>query len=329
MADLSNVSASTRFSVINPDLLPAMKVLETVDTEQIISNRLAQLVTLWNSYDPPNAATYDVGGTEFDPIRINQELNAYFELMVRDRVNQAARSITLAFAVGADLDAIGSRYPGGLPRLTSETDDHYRRRIWLSVNALSPHGTAEGYTFWALSANEGVLRDASAVKIRPDLADDPIVVVTCLAEGISTTAVENLLPTTTQVINVQCTVNPTDTELLAIRSYILDESRLAMTDVVSINKPKIKHTDYHIQVWLYPGPEESTVLAAVTDALVQLVKDQYWLGYDHTRMAISAACAQSGVYNATIVSPSADVLVNPDYIVQVGTITVEYMGRGE
>ena len=85
-------------------------------------------------------------------------------MLLRDRVNQAARSITLAYAIGTDLDAIASRYPGGVPRLPSESDDRYRRRIWLSPNTLSPHGTAEAYEFWALTALPA-LRDVTAIRI--------------------------------------------------------------------------------------------------------------------------------------------------------------------
>ena len=138
-----------------------MLVLESIDADKIIANRMGRFKTLWKQYDPPNGAQYDVGELEFDPIKITQENSAYFELMLRDRVNQAARAVTLAFAVGADLDAIASRYPGGVPRLLDERDEHYKRRVWHSPNVLSPHGTAESYVFWALTADP-TLHDASA-----------------------------------------------------------------------------------------------------------------------------------------------------------------------
>src|SRR5215475_5334491 len=154
----------SRFPVVAINQLSRMQVLETIDTDAIIGARMAKLVELWREADPPAGAVYDVGMLEFDPLKINQECATYFELMLRDRVNQAARAVTLAFAVGSDLDAIASRYPGGLPRLPNETDDRYRRRIQLSPNALTPHGTGEAYEFWALTA-DGSLRDASATTV--------------------------------------------------------------------------------------------------------------------------------------------------------------------
>src|SRR5262245_8686660 len=161
--DLTNLvtTTPTRFTVIRPELLPPMQVLQAISTEQNIVLRMAKFRELWAFYDPPYAAQYDVDQLEFDPIRIQAELAAYFELLVRDRVNQAARSITMVYAVGGDLDAIGSRYPYGVPRLqydangnvltqaqidagatvaSVEDDARYRMRLWLSPSILSLSG---------------------------------------------------------------------------------------------------------------------------------------------------------------------------------------------
>ena len=63
-----------------------------------------------------NGAQYDVGQLEFDPIKIKAERLAFFEALLRDRVNQAARGVTCSIWHGSNLDAIASRYPGGVPR---------------------------------------------------------------------------------------------------------------------------------------------------------------------------------------------------------------------
>jgi phage-related baseplate assembly protein len=175
-------NAIGRYPVIDPARLGRMLVLEDIDTDAIIQTRMARLKEIWATHDPPAAAQYDLEGLEFDPILINQECCTYFELLLRDRVNQAARSLTLANAVGTDLDAIASRYPGGVPRLDGESDTRYRQRVWLSPNPLSPHGTAEAYQFWALSALPTV-RDVTTIKIRPRLDDNPIILITCMMDG--------------------------------------------------------------------------------------------------------------------------------------------------
>jgi phage-related baseplate assembly protein len=298
---------SERISVLVPANLQPMVVLEKLDVETILADRMARLKQLWASYDPPVAAQYDVENLEFDPIKINQEVCSYFELMLRDRVNQAARSITLAYAIGTDLDAIASRYPGGVPRLPGESDDRYRRRIWLSPNTLSPHGTSEAYEFWAMTALPA-LRDVTA--IRSVMYDYyPTILITCLME----------LP---------ASPTPSDEQLMRVRSYIQSLSRMGLTDVISVNPPKIKDINYNVGVWLYPGAIPEQALGKINDNLHQLVNDQYWLGHDHSLMAINAACNLSGVHHVNIIEPVTDVFVPLDWVIRVNSITVTMAGRG-
>jgi phage-related baseplate assembly protein len=296
-----------RISILLPANLQPMIVLEQIDVEQIIADRMSRLKELWASYDPPSAAQYDVEMLEFDPIKINQEACAYFELMIRDRVNQAARSITLAYAIGTDLDAVASRYPGGVPRLDGETDDRYRRRIWLSPNTLSAHGTAEAYEYWALTA-EPLLRDVTAIRsVQHDFY--PTILITCLM-GLDAPSPA-----------------PTQEQLVKIRSYIQSLSRQGLTDVVSVNPPKIRDIEYTIRVWLYPGPAPDQTLAKIALNLQNLVDSQYWLGHDHTHTAIHAACSLSGVHHVDIESPEKDVMVPLDWVIRVTKITVTMAGR--
>jgi phage-related baseplate assembly protein len=181
--------------------------------------------------------------------------------------------------------------------------------VWRSPNPLSPHGTAEAYQFWALSALNGALRDVSTVVIRPRLADSPIILITCLAEA------EDPRPSTAQ--------------LLEVRKFIAAEARQGLTDVISVMAPKVRETEYRVRVTLFPGPDQATVLDLIRSNLAALVEKQRWLGYDHTRMAISAACAVTGVRNAEIVAPASDVMVAADWFVKVTGITVEFAGRAE
>jgi phage-related baseplate assembly protein len=295
-----------RISVILPANLQPMIVLEKINVEEILGDRMIRLKQLWASYDPPVAAQYDVEQLEFDPIKINQEACSYFELLLRDRVNQAARSVTLAYAIGTDLDAIASRYPGGVPRLPNESDDRYRRRIWLSPNTLSAHGTAEAYEFWALTALPE-LRDVTAIR---KVAHDyyPTILITCLMSPPA-------LP------------KPTDEQLLFIRSYIQSLSRQGLTDVISVNPPKIMNVNYNISVWLYPGAVQDQLILQIGENLRTLIENQYWLGHDHTHTAIHAACQINGVHHIDIIEPVEDVLIPLDWVVKVVNLTVTLAGR--
>jgi phage-related baseplate assembly protein len=297
---------SERISVILPANLQPMQVLEVIDVEAILSARMARLKQLWQFYDPPAAAQYDVEKLEFDPIKINQEACSYFELLLRDRVNQAARSITLAYAIGTDLDAIASRYPGGVPRLDGESDDRYRRRIWLSPNTLSPHGTAEAYEFWALTALPA-LRDVTAIRaVMHDYY--PTILITCLMEP-------------------PADPKPSDEQLVGIRAYIQSLSRQGLTDVISVNPPKVRETEYRIHVWLYPGTAQDQTISKIVSNIATLVNDQYWLGHDHSHTAIHAACKLTGVHHIDILEPVDDVMVPLDWIVKVTSFSVTFAGR--
>jgi phage-related baseplate assembly protein len=297
---------SERISVLVPANLQPMVVLEKINVEQILADRMARLKALWAKYDPPMAAQYDVENLEFDPIKINQEACSYFELMLRDRVNQAARAITLAYAISTDLDAIASRYPGGVPRLEGESDDRYRRRIWLSPNTLSPHGTAEAYEFWALTASPE-FRDVTAMRM---VMHDyyPTILITCLMEP-------------------PADPEPTQEILVRTRAYIHDLSRQGLTDVISVNPPKVKHINYKIAVWLYPGAMPDQTLEKMKDRVFKLIDNQYWLGHDHSLMAINAACALQGVHHVDILEPTDDVFVGPDWVIKVDNVSVLIAGR--
>lgn len=327
-----------RLGVIELSQLPPFTVLETISTEAILAARLAQLVSLWNAADPPNAATYDVGNLEFDPIRINQELNTYFELLVRDRVNQAARAVTLAFAVGGDLDAIASRYPGGMPRIGGERDIDYRTRIWLSPNTLSPHGMYESYVFWALNAyasfGDPKLRDAQASNI----AGDPHITITIMADGPlnldgSVFAITtNDLPydgiNAGNMITAYPDPTPTPAQQVNTWTYINDDGRRGLTDVISVGGPKIVNVTYDVGLMLFPGWDEAATMTAAAGALATLLENQRWLGYSHTRSAIDAALMIGGVFDVLVNSPSADVMIDLKSTIVVNSIRLYYAGRG-
>lgn len=301
---MAEVAGGSRLAVIALEQLQPMQILEAIDTEAILASRMQNLVAYWRANDPPAGAVYDVENLEFDPLKINQELAVYFELMLRDRVNQAARAVTLAFGSSTDLDAIASRYPGGVPRLTGESDDRYRRRIWLSANALSPHGIYETYVFWALTSDV-TLKDATATTV-PGSGTVKITIMATDAAPV-----------------------PSQTQINATYAYIMDKARKGLTDVIQVAPPVITTIDYVIRYWLLPGYDKDAVETELYTALNAFIAKSRWLGTDHMRIAIDAALARNGVYDAKIDSPAKDVKVDANGLVNVRSVTLRYVGRGE
>lgn len=308
-----------RLGQIELDQLPEFTVLERLDSDTSIRQRMQRLKELWTLYDPPAGAIYDVDNLEFDPLKIQAEMAAFFELLVRDRVNQAAKAVTTAFATGGDLDAIASRYPGGVPRLVGETDDRYRTRIWLSANALSPHGVYESYVFWALTADP-TLRDATAIARK---RGTPNIDVTIMKEGTPVT----VLDTGEGLTSFPDTL-PTTQQIDAVQAYILDESRKGLTDVVTVRPPRIRHVAYEIDYWLFPSWNEQAMRRQLWAAMAALIEKQRWLGYSHVKAAVDDALMMSGVYNIKVNKPLDDLEIEPFEIVVVDSVKLTFKGRG-
>jgi phage-related baseplate assembly protein len=333
MATSVVTSTASRFNVIDLSQLGRMYVLEDLDSEDTIARRMLRFKDIWVDHDPPNGANYDVENLEFDPMRIGQECNTYFEALLRDRVNQAARAVTLAFAIGTDLDAIATNYPMVGPRLPIvteprgypdfpedyESDDRYRRRTQLSMNVLSPHGPAGAYMFWALSA-DALLRDATELARE----GEGEVIVTCMDDS---PPVRTVLAG--DVWHYDTEPRPSVERIIDIRAYIMDAYRKAATDILTVKAPRVVDVRYVVKVWFYPPPDKATLLNNIRTALEKLVDNQRWLGVDHTRMAIFANVFQEGVHRAEIDEPSEDIFVEPDATVRVTDIIVTYMGRSE
>ena len=81
--------------------LPFPAVVEPLDFEVIYAAMKAQFALLLPEY---------TAWLESDPAQKLLQLAAYRELGVRQRVNDSAKAVTLAYAVGSDLDHIAARY---------------------------------------------------------------------------------------------------------------------------------------------------------------------------------------------------------------------------
>lgn len=320
---------SLRYPLIDAGRLPLLEVVEIPDFDALVAARMAYFKGRWAIHDPPMAAQYDADALqmEFDPAVIVMEASSEFERMLRDRVNQAARQVTLVYAIGANLEGIASRYPGGVPRMASETylasddpierrrkDSRYARRIVMSANALSPHGSPAAYAYWAMTAN-GDVRDATAVAVEGTAN----VTVTIMMERDANAAERAVLKDPV----------PTDAELLGVRAFILGEARKATTDVLSVIRPGIVPVHWHLDYTLFPGAPQATVHAEMLAALESLRDGLWYLGMDHTHSALHEAARRAGVHKVTIRSPATDVAISPRQLGSVTKIDLVYKGRGE
>ncbi|MBC3911544.1 baseplate assembly protein [Undibacterium umbellatum] len=137
--------------------LPPPAVVEVLDFEALVNVHKQDLLQR-----QPSAA--NVLALPSEPLVKQVEAFAYREMLLRGRINDAARANLLAFATGTDLDHKGAFY--NLARLSGEADERYRNRIQLRIAALAGNGTAEQYHLLALSASANV-RDANVTSATP------------------------------------------------------------------------------------------------------------------------------------------------------------------
>lgn len=148
-------------SLIDLSQLPAPNVIEPLDFEAILTAMKAHLIAL----SPHLEARINL---ESDPVVKLLEVCAYRELVLRYRINEAAKSVMLPYASGSDLENLGALV--GVERLLNESDKDFRRRILLSYSQYSTAGSRESYIFHTLSASDEV-RDAAVWSDEPGLVE--------------------------------------------------------------------------------------------------------------------------------------------------------------
>lgn len=141
--------------IIDVSRLPKPDAIETLDFETILASRM----TDFGKRAEQAGFDYDVGELETDSIKIDQEVHALREVLMRSRVNDGIRSVLPAFAKGADLENAVSR--ANVVRIVSldehgkvifrEDDDALLRRYLASFDAPAA-GSEDGYLAAALKA---------------------------------------------------------------------------------------------------------------------------------------------------------------------------------
>lgn len=278
----------TAYSAIDLSQLPAPDVIEQLDFETILAEMLDSL----RARDPSYTST-----VESDPAYKVLEVAAYRELLLRQRVNDAARAVMLAYARGADLDHIGANYdverlmidpgdPDAVPPVppTYESNDEYRRRIQLSPEGYTTAGSEGSYVFHALGA-DGDVKDAQAVSPIPGH-----VTVYVLSRTGNGAAPGTLLGIVDDALNAE-TIRP-------------------MTDNVSVQSAAIVEYTVTAELVMYPGPDSEVVRSAAEAALVKYVEGVHRIGYDVTLSGIYSALHQPGVQRVELAAPLANIAID-------------------
>jgi len=290
-------------STVNFANLTAPTVVEPLDFASIVSTMAADLLMR----DPSLTAV----NIESSPLRKLIEVCAYRELLLRQRVNDAAKSVMLAYATATDLDQIGANF--GVPRLlitpanakavppvaaVYETDEAFRARILLSMYRKTTAGSANQYKYYALSADP-LISDVSVISLNPGE-----VTLTVLAQAG--------VPTQTTLDAVLATCNATDVRPL--------------TDGVQVQAVVLITYNVTAALTLYPNGDAVTIQNASIAAVQNYCNSHFALGHDITRAGLIAAATVSGVQNVNLTAPAADVIVDDVHAPQLSSLNISTAG---
>ena len=300
-ASLSNATSTA----VDLSRLPPPNVVEALDFETILDRLTADFAGRFPGFD---------AFLESDPAIKLLEVIAYQELVLRQRVNDAAQAVTVAFATGADLDNLAAFF--GVTRIeiapadaqaqtpaVMETDAALRRRILLSPDAYSVAGPTAAYVYHALSASGDVL-DVSATSPAPG----EVVISVLSVDGDGTASAELLA--------------------LVEAAVAADDIR-PLTDQVSVRSAEIVPVSIEARLTLHSGPDAELILRTALDRLADVLAENRRMGRDLTRSAIFAALHVAGVQNVDLVSPATDVVISPTQAAHAFAIDVTVGGIDE
>ncbi|WP_440055475.1 baseplate assembly protein [Pseudoalteromonas sp. T1lg65] len=215
-----------------------------------------------------------------DPAIKLLELFAYREVMLRQRVNDAAQSVMLAYAQGTDLDHLGELL--GIKRKLDESDQRYRTRIPLSLESHSMAGTSGAYQYHAFSASTKV-KDVFVESSNPGIVD-----VYILPEQ--------------QVSDVEAL-------RLSVLRYLNDEDVRPLTDLVRVHLVQPELYRIEATVFFNSGINTERVKADINQALSDFIRKHYLLGKEIPHSGIIDALHQGGVRKVQLLSPTTDLLM--------------------
>jgi phage-related baseplate assembly protein len=268
--------------------LPAPEVLEQISYEQIVADIKAAVIEIMPEMAP-------VLAIPTEPAVKIIEVCAYFVMLTRARVNDAARAVMLAYATGADLEHLAALYgvqrlavtpanPNASPPVAAvmETDAALRARVQLAPEGFTVAGPRGAYLFHALSADGDVLDAAVASPAPGD------VLVTVLSRSGNGAASPALLAAVSGALNAE-DVRP-------------------LCDNVSVQAATIISYAVNAQLEFFDGPDPSVILSAAQAALQAYVDECRKIGRPVRISGIHAAVHRPGVSRVTLVSPVADIV---------------------
>jgi phage-related baseplate assembly protein len=273
--------------------LPPPEIVETLEYETLLAERKARFVSLY-----PESERAEIASTlelESEPlVRLLQE-NAYRELLLRQVINDRARTTLLAYARRNTLEHIAALFdverlvvsagdPANGIDPVYEDDDSLRERVQLAPRGFSVAGPDDAYVFHARSADGRVL---SATAYSPEPC---VMIVTLLSrEGDGTASAE----------------------LIEIVKAAL-ESKRPQADEVIVRSARIIPYEIRATLRFFRGADRVVARDEATQRATAFAKRMHRIGTEVTLDGLYASLRVTGVQKVLLDSPASGVLATRD-----------------
>lgn len=293
------------FTQINLANIPAPDIVEALDFETIFAAMLADL----QARDPVFTAL-----VESDPAYKILEVAAYRELLIRQRINDAARGVMLAYAVGTDLDNLAANFnvqrllitpanDSAIPPVPAvyESDERFRKRTQLAWEGLSTAGPVGAYIYHGLSAHPDVA-DIAVEAVEFHLSAGSIVID--YAAHLASPEPGMVAVT---VLSKSGNGSPSAEVLNAVTAALNSQKVRPLNDRVIVRGAGQSQYVVEATLYFYDGPSSATVLQAAQTAVEAYVANHRKIGDVVSQSGLFAALHQPGIKNVVLAGPTIDI----------------------
>ncbi|QEQ90479.1 phage tail protein [Pseudomonas sp. p99-361] len=312
--------------MIDLSLLPPPDVVEMLDYEALLVTRKAQYLSSYPAAEQPAIAARLA--LKSDPVTKLLEESTYRELVLRQRVNDAAQASLLAYAAGADLENRAADYgvqkltlrpadPDAVPPVSAvmESDEALRYRTRLSLEALSSAGSRGAYEFHGLSASANIASVsvdsprfsgvAVPAELKALLPAGAIVLVCDYTAGLT----DPLPGDVSLAVLPRVDSQETPEDLVAkVQAGLSAESVRPVTDRPRAQLGQPVNFEVLAILELEAGPESSVVKAASRASLDKAIAAARDLEGQLSLSAIYAALHVQGVRRVDLQKPTAEIV---------------------
>lgn len=296
------------FKPIHLDDLPYPNVLQPIDVEDVFEQLKAEFLANFDPSHPIHQALT----LESEPIVKNLQVLAYRLSLKVEHINQSARSLMLAFATGSDLDHIGVTYYRLQRKLIQsedkttnppkpaifESDDDYRYRLALSIEALTRAGSAGSYQFHALSASPEVF----SVTVHSPAPTEVDVYLAGQIQG--------------DILAQTGNVGVSDTAIAEVKNVLTADDVRPLTDLVRVQSATAKPYQIKATIYVKNGLSPSLILQKGLTDLRAYLSENFKPSNRVATSRIIGALDVNGVSRIELIKPTADVLVNIGEVAQ-------------